>query len=242
MIGPMETGSYNGGEAGYRPAAALLTVSTGGTVHEQAPASRPSLAGAELYALQPMEPLFVAGSARDKIYRVEAGKVVVSHPSVDSPVDDYEFVHPGSYIGFGILDQYAASAYAAEASTVSCISSEQFDELAAKDPDLAAQRSAAIEREYASHRAACIRSGVTATPLQRVARLLIALSNLAVREGSGLRAISDTLDSRFVAQLLDMPVEDLADRVSELTRLGLVRLDETSGILLHDISGLEAAC
>lgn len=238
----MEVGTLDRVEESYAPGTALVSL-RGGELREQpAESVKPGAVGQEFYALQAMEPLFVAGDERDRVYRVEAGMIVVSYPATATSSEDYDLIYPGSYVGIGFLSHYTASAFAAEATTVSCLTPEQYERRVAANPALGPERAAAVAREYAARRAECIRSGQGATPLQRVARLLVALSNLAVREGCGLRNISDTLDSRFVAQLLDMPIDDLEERVRQLARLGLVRLDASSGILLHDIAGLEAAC
>ena len=237
----MELGILERVESSYAPGTALVSLRDADP-REPAASVAPGAVGQELYALQAMEPLFVAGDARDRVYRVEAGIIVVSYPATATSSEDYDLIYPGSYVGFGFLSHHTASAFAAEASTVSCWTPEQYEKRVAANPSLAPDRAAAVAREYAARRAECIRAGQSATPLQRVARLLVALSNLAVREGCGLRKISDTLDSRFVAQLLDMPIGDLEERVRQLARRGLVRVDAESGILLHDIAGLEAAC
>ncbi len=189
-----------------------------------------------------MEPLFSAGDERRECYRVEAGAVLVSYPGASGALDDYEVAGPGDFVGLGFLAQHTASAVAIGPATISGYAPEQIDENADKDPVLKRQRAAAIEREFISRRIAYTNEAKLATPTQKVARLLVALAGLAAREGRDLKVVSDALDSDFAAQFLGMDVDTLASCVDQLGKSGLVMFDAGTGILLHDVEGLEALC
>ena len=73
----------------------------------------------------------------------------------------------------------------------------------------------------------------------RVAALLSAISRNNRYEGRDPAVISDCLSSGFVADLLGLRVDDLADALVELKHRGLVQ-DEGSALRLTDLSKLES--
>ncbi|MGI9409500.1 MAG: Crp/Fnr family transcriptional regulator [Hyphomicrobiaceae bacterium] len=196
----------------------------------------------EFYALQEHEGLFKAGDLRTEFYKVEAGALLVSYPDETGKGEAYEIAYPGDYVGFGFLQHHTATAIAITETTVSCQHNEDASALEETDPVVRKQRSKAIEREFLSRRASCTQATTDAAPIQKIARLLVALSSVASRQGCGLQAVSDLLESRFVAEFLGMEVEYLADRVRALSQLGYVQVDTSTGVLLHDLEGLEALC
>ena len=72
----------------------------------------------------------------------------------------------------------------------------------------------------------------------RVAALLSSISHNNCYEGRDPAVIPDCFSSGFVADLLGLSVDDLADALVELKRLGLVQ-EQGSAIRLTDLRALE---
>lgn len=228
--------------AAYSPPSAVAAGSVDAGLSGTASEPCKVLTPIEYYALQPMEQLFSAGDHRDECYRIEAGAVLVSSPGTSGALDNYRVAGPGDYVGLGFLAEHTALAVAIGAVTVTSYTPDQLDACAETDPALKRQRAAAIEREFVSRRIAYTNEAKLATPTQKVARLLVALAGLAASEGRDLKVVSDALECDFAARFLGMDVATLASCVDELGESGLVMFDAGTGILLHDVEGLEALC
>lgn len=77
------------------------------------------------------------------------------------------------------------------------------------------------------------------TPLQRIASLLIAISQNNLFEGRDPHAVPDALTSGFVAQLLGIEVPALVALLVTLERQGLVAPVPAAGLRLTNLAGLE---
>jgi CRP/FNR family transcriptional regulator, anaerobic regulatory protein len=76
-------------------------------------------------------------------------------------------------------------------------------------------------------------------PIERVAAFLVAISRNNSYEGRHPNAIPDCLKSGFVAELLGLSVDLLADLLLKLASQGLVQPDKVSGLLITDPAALE---
>ena len=109
-----------------------------------------------------------------------------------------------------------------------------------REPLLASVQAAALRHEYEIVRERRIAESVDLTPLQRVARVLLARSETAKHQGCNLRAISDVLDSDYIAGLIGVSVDDLTQHIRVLLDLGYLEISSSIGIEISDIDGLQA--
>jgi CRP/FNR family transcriptional regulator, anaerobic regulatory protein len=90
--------------------------------------------------------------------------------------------------------------------------------------------------EPRNHSAACRRSQ---KPIERVAAFLVAVSRNNSYEGRDPNAIPDFLSSGFVADLLGLSIDLLADVLRRLASLGVVHPGKVAGLLIKDLAALE---
>jgi CRP-like cAMP-binding protein len=200
----------------------------------------PQAASDDYVALDSMEQLFVAGEDRDKVYRVEAGVLLVSTAPASGLDGDCRVVQAGGYVGLGFLSEHTTSAYAFMPSIVRCLSMPAVKSLAVVDKEAQAQLSRDVSREFDTRRAMMRSDSDRASPKQRVARLLVALSSMASQEGRTLHAVSENLECTFIASLLGLSVTVLTDTIDEFISLGIVRKDRVTGTVSADVSKLLA--
>jgi hypothetical protein len=92
--------------------------------------------------------------------------------------------------------------------------------------------------EFELRRNAVLRAG-RPKPLERLAALLVAISQNNRYEGRDPSAIPDSLTCGFVAGLLGLSITSLGDFLIELQELRLVEASPSSGLRLKDLAGLE---
>ena len=90
--------------------------------------------------------------------------------------------------------------------------------------------------EPRNHSVVCRRSQ---KPIGRVAAFLVAVSRNNSYEGRAPNAVPDFLSSGFVADLLDLSIDMLADVLRRLAILGVVQPSEVAGLLITDLPALE---
>ena len=76
-------------------------------------------------------------------------------------------------------------------------------------------------------------------PIERVAAFLVAVSRNNSYEGRDPNAIPDFLSSGFVAHLLGLSIDLLADVLRRLASLGVVQPSKVAGLLITDLAALE---
>jgi hypothetical protein len=106
-------------------------------------------------------------------------------------------------------------------------------------PAFARPRGFAVPADAFTRRRDAIVAGNAAEPLARVAALLVSISHNNGYEGRDPATIPDTLTSGFVADLLGLDVDDLAELLVDLRVRGLIESGSTSTLRLKDIAGLE---
>lgn len=77
------------------------------------------------------------------------------------------------------------------------------------------------------------------TPLARVAAFLVVVSRNNTYEGRDANAVPDFLSSGFVADLLGLSIDLLADVLRKLANLGVVQPSKVAGLLITDPAALE---
>ena len=88
-------------------------------------------------------------------------------------------------------------------------------------------------------RRSIVRSGRLA-PLERIAAFLVAISRNNTYEGRDPYTIPDSLTCGFVAQLLNIGVQELADLLVALEHQGMVASAPTAGLKLTNLDDLES--
>jgi CRP/FNR family transcriptional regulator, anaerobic regulatory protein len=92
---------------------------------------------------------------------------------------------------------------------------------------------------FALRRRSIVRSGRLA-PLERIAAFLVAISRNNTYEGRDPYTIPDSLTCGFVAQLLNIGVQELADLLVALEHQGMVASAPTAGLKLTNLDDLES--
>lgn len=203
----------------------------------QAP-QQPSIA-TEYVALQEMEAIISAGEERHTFYRVEAGSLLVVVGDDQGDQSSCVVAGPGDYVGLGFLSTHTTSAHALTETTVSCYPASRMTELSALDRRMRSQLPKDTQREFASRRALMLSDRNRATPIQKVTRLILALSGHASREGCALHGVSDALDSEFTASLMGIDVELFTTCINDLAARRLIKRHPNTGFLEADAAGLE---
>ncbi|MGI9521711.1 MAG: Crp/Fnr family transcriptional regulator [Hyphomicrobiaceae bacterium] len=192
----------------------------------------------EYLALQEMEALISVGDQRDMFYRIEAGSLLVVVSDNEGNQIDCMTAGPSDYVGLGFLQTHTTSAHALTDTTVSCYEVSSSNELSALDPKLRSQLERDTTREFLVRKAKMLSDQHRVTPLQKVARLMLALSDVALREGRALHGVSDAMDSKFTASLLGMDVELCTACINDLAECNLIKRDPDTGFLVADTAGL----
>ena len=231
---------------GSTPSGMLREVTTrgrelpGSARHTRLRRHNPTPRNNEYLALQSGEVLFSQGDRRESFFRIDTGAIVVLAQDRNGEIISCSLREVGSYVGFGFRGEYMTSAHAIGDVTVAQFCNDELPECIEREPSLAPVRAAAIRQEYEIVREHQIAESADLTPLQRVARVLLALSEIAKHQGCNLRAISDLLESDYISGLVGISTDDLTQHVSILVDLGYLEISPTIGIEIADIDGLHA--
>lgn len=180
--------------------------------------------------------LFQAGDERT-LYRVDRGAICHYMLWADGRHDVIEFAFPGDIIGLGHLRHHVTTAQAMVDTTVSLISADEFETELANEDRLSFRLAAAIEREfdYLRDQSLATRNEGAAV---RVANFLLALSNLSAMEGRDPALISDDITAGFVAEKLNMSIDNLGAALLRLKSEGAVK-ETSSGLRIVDTKTLQ---
>ncbi len=165
--------------------------------------------------------LFQAGEERT-LYRVEKGAICHYVLWADGRHEVIEFAFPGDIIGLGHLDVHSTTAQAMVDTVVSLVSEDELKDALAHDDRVSFRLTAAVEREFDYLRDRTI-AEASITPTARVANLLLAISSMNSREGRNGHFISDDLTAGFVAERLDMSIENLTAALLNLKTQGAIK-------------------
>lgn len=184
--------------------------------------------------LQPVgtgEILFQSGDPRT-LYRIERGALCHYMLWSDGRHEVIEFAFPGDIVGLGHLSYHVSTAQAMVDTVVSLVSDDEFESAIASDDRLSFRLASAVEREF-DH----LRDKAVATKhvpaAARVANFLLALSAMNGPEGRDPGLISDEITAGFVAEKLDMSIENLGAALLHLKKEGAVR-ETASGLRIVD--------
>lgn len=183
------------------------------------------------------EMIFEQGARRTHFIRIEKGAVRHDYCHDGGNRKLVEFAFAGDAIGLGFLEQHVTSAQAMVETEVVFLPMSSVEACARADANIEARLAAAIDIEFAHLRDRALRSGV-GKPVERIAAFLLAVSSMAAREGGEACKIPDTLGCGYVAGMLSMSVDGLADGLKKLERRGLVKITD-KGLELRNIPALE---
>ena len=191
------------------------------------------------YDLAAGERLVAQGSRKDDLYRVVSGTLCAHAASPGGRAETITFYHKGELIGAGRLSSYPWSVVAMTDAIVSRLPMSALEALLACEPALALRRETITEIEFET-----LRRHLTDTSredrMRQVANLLIVLARTNAHEGRDMRIIRDDLACGAVAQQLGFGIDELADALAGLGRLGLVDAGQDGALRLSDLPALAA--
>jgi len=192
--------------------------------------------------LGPNEILFHVGDPRDCLYRVESGSICIYEPHLEWGHAVIDFAFPGDFVGLGFLKNQTSTARAMMKTHVARLPIALMDSLVAGDPKAEAKLAQAIEKEFELHRTSLVEAG-RHNPVERVAALLLALSQINRHEGRDPNVIAASWHCGLVAAQLELSIDDLAQMLLDLEALGLIEAcpvsASTQGLRIKDHNRLE---
>ena len=170
------------------------------------------------------EILFQAGDDRT-LYRIERGAICHYMLWSDGRHDVIEFAFPGDIVGLGHLRRHVSTAQAMVDTVVSLVSEREFATALESDDRLSFRLASAVEREF-DHLRDKTQAAHRQPSAARVANFLLALSSMNGPEGRDPSLISDEITAGFVAEKLNMSIDNLSAALLCLKKEGAV--SETS--------------
>jgi CRP-like cAMP-binding protein len=174
--------------------------------------------------LAPGEILFRRGEPRTCAFQLERGAVLVYRAKPEGGREVIEVVRAGELVGLGLLEHHVFTAEAIEPTSILALSLEAVERLAASDLRIAERRNDLVDREVAALRDALVAEG-RRDRTRRVAALLLALAEGALREGRDPTLDSEELASGPVADYLGLDVDALQAALVALEGRGLVAIE-----------------
>lgn len=185
------------------------------------------------------EYLYQSGEPKEFAYRVEKGALAVFERRIGKPgLINVLAVH-GDYVGLGCLATHTRDARAVVDSCVQPLTRIELAEAQERDPLLMQSQSEEIEREFEQLKSR-LSDRMRSTPTECIAAFLVAVSRQNLNEGRNPQIISDTLKCGLVSDLLGIDIDTLEHALRELQAAGLIEPCASAGLLLKDLSALEA--
>jgi CRP/FNR family transcriptional regulator len=182
--------------------------------------------------------LFRAGDPRTHLFKVESGAICLYETRRTDRPSVIEFLFPGDYLGLGFLEKHQLCARALLDSTLTCLPLDTLPEVVRDDPKAQAKLAQSVEREFDARREE-LRSAGERWPIERVAALLVTSARTNVQQGRPADLIKDSWKCGFIADLLQLTLDDLAAILVELERRGLIAA-AGEDLRLTNIPSLEA--
>lgn len=184
------------------------------------------------------EQIYRQGDRRDMVLRIDLGTVAISRPRVARPNSVIRIADAGEYIGLGCLDHHSENARAITDAGVTCVSFDEFADLAQHDPRLRDMQADANERDF-EHRKDELTTARCSTPAESVAALLVCISRLNAQEGRDPLIVADSLTCGVAAGLLDLDIDALAKALILLERHGVIVSTEDGAIRIVSLDCLD---
>jgi CRP/FNR family transcriptional regulator len=182
--------------------------------------------------------VFKAGDPRTHLYRVESGAVCLYEAARGDRQSVIEFCFPGDYLGLGFLEKQHLNARAMLDSTITAFPIDALPELVKNDPRAQTKLALSVEREFDARRDELTTAGHR-QPIERVAALLVTSARTNVQQGRPAEIIKDSWKCGFIADLLQLTLDDLTSILLDLERRGLIAAAGPD-LRLTNIPALEA--
>jgi CRP/FNR family transcriptional regulator len=182
--------------------------------------------------------VFKAGDPRTHLYRVESGAVCLYEAGSGEARSVIEFCFPGDYLGLGFLDKQHLNARTLLETTVTAYPIDALPDLVKDDPRAQAKLALSVEREFEARRDELASAG-RRRPIERVAALLVTSARTNVQQGRPAEIIKDSWKCGFIAELLQLTLDDLTAILLDLQRRGLIAA-EGPDLRLTNLAALEA--
>jgi CRP/FNR family transcriptional regulator len=165
--------------------------------------------------------VFKAGDPRTHLFRVESGAVCLYEAGAGDGRTVIEFCFPGDYLGLGFLKNQHLNARAMLETTVTVYPIDALPDLVKDDPRAQAKLALSVEREFEARRDELVSAG-RRRPIERVAALLVTSARTNVHQGRAAELIKDSWKCGFIADLLQLKLDDLTAILVDLERRGLI--------------------
>jgi|RhiMethySRZTD1v2_1073278.scaffolds.fasta_scaffold479603_2 CRP/FNR family transcriptional regulator len=165
--------------------------------------------------------VFKAGDPRTHLYRVETGAVCLYEAGSGDRQSVIEFAFPGDYLGLGFLEKHHLNGRALLESSITAFPIDALPELVKNDPRAQAKLAQSVEREFEARRDELSSAGHR-QPIERVAALLVTSARTNVQQGRPAEIIKDSWKCGFIADLLQLTLDDLTAILVDLERRGLI--------------------
>jgi CRP/FNR family transcriptional regulator len=149
-----------------------------------------------------------------------------------------EFAFPGDYLGLGFLEKQHLNGRALLESTITAFPIDALPDLVKNDPRAQAKLAQSVEREFEARRDELSSAGHR-QPIERVAALLVTSARTNVQQGRPAEIIKDSWKCGFIADLLQLTLDDLTAILVDLERRGLIAAAGPD-LRLTNIPALEA--
>jgi CRP/FNR family transcriptional regulator len=182
--------------------------------------------------------VFKAGDPRTHLYRVETGAICLYEAGRADRQSVIEFYFPGDYVGLGFLQKHHVSARAMLETVVTRLPIDALADLVKNDPRAEAKLAQSVEREFEARREELCNAG-RRQPIERVAALLVTSARTNVQQGRPAGIIKDSWKCGFIADLLQLTLDDLTAILVDLEARGLIAA-AGKDLRLTDLPALEA--
>jgi CRP-like cAMP-binding protein len=184
------------------------------------------------------EMLFSEGGDGGQYYEVLEGAVCNFRILHNGRRQILSFSFPGDLVGIGNEQICRCSCEAASAACVRCISSATLQRAVGKHPDLVQKLLDVATTELSGMHDHFIMVGRKSAK-QKLASFLLSLARRKADTGAGDVKFELPVARAYIADFLDMTVETVSRRFTELRKLGVIDLIQTKTVCVHDLVQLE---
>lgn len=184
------------------------------------------------------EHVFFEGDPIDHIYQVEKGTVCLYKTLLDGRRQIIDFAYPGDFIGLGAGDDHVFSAQAITATRLRCLPANALHEVAWRNPDIGMQLYRALSDQLRAARGLLLTVGQR-TATERLAMLLLALSQRNKRDGTDGARIALPMTRADIADFLSLTVETVSRTFTKLRQSKIIDLAQSSLVVIRDYHALE---
>ena len=193
----------------------------------------------ELAMLKAGQVLFVPGTEKKFLYRLNTGQIELRWPIAATGQDEIETLQAGEYFSLGFLDYHVCSAVAGTDAAIERLPRARAAHLAEVEPDLKARDGVEMQREFTHRRETIIAAATQALP-QRVAAFLLVVERFNTYEGRDPLIVSDDMTGPVpvVCDYLATDADALGAALKQLSDLGAIEFLPPRGVRICDLDFL----